>query len=497
MQHLILIGIARILYFIRAILMTSPTLMKLIFIPGINSFRKFSGATKAYYQFWKAKKTTPAYQQFLNEHHGNIISIKKFRPSLHEIPATSKESYVNKYSIEQRCVHGKIPDNEVVIDESSGSSGVPTNWVRGLKERTVNAKMIQLGIRTLYPNVPLFVINAFALGPWATGVNVTMSCVKFSKLKSLGPDKTKIVTTLKYFGTSHHYLIMGYPPFLKSLVETADINFHDYNITLIFGGEAMIEGMRDYLVSKGIKNVYSSYGASDIELNMAFESDFTISLRKLLRENPDLKSKLLKYNDVLPMIFQYNPSDFLYEENKDGELLITICREGYVSPKIRYNIHDRGHVMDLNILYKAMDELQIDKQKLAKPKTDLPLLFHYGRMGNTVSYFGANISPNDIQEVIYKIPELASYINSFFIKIDENEHGDKQLNILLELNENKNFNPHNNFQSDFFEQLKLVNQDFREAIKMVTSNYFPKVLFVKYKTDVFENADIRIKLRYS
>ncbi len=153
--------------------------------------------------------------------------------------------------------------------------------------------------------------------------------------------------------------------------------------------------------------------------------------------------------------------------------------------------------MDLKKVYQTLDELQIDKSKLIKPKTDLPLLFHFGRTGNTVSYFGANISPNDMQETIYKMPALASFIHSFFIKIEEDENGNKQLIFLLELNENMHYEASATFNVDFIEQLKLINQDFKEAIKMVPAAMFPNVILVKYKTNVFAENDIRIKLKYS
>ncbi len=497
MIHFILIFYAQILHLIRRILMSSMPTMKLIYMPGINKLRWFNGYAKAYQQFYAAKKNVPAYKLFLNEKKFTGPSVHKFIPSISEIPFTDKENYVKQYSIEQRCVNGRMPDNEVVIDESSGSSGVPTNWVRGKRERETNGRIIQLGIRTLYPDEPLFVINAFALGPWATGVNVTMSCVKFSKLKSLGPDKSKILNTLTYFGTSHHYLVMGYPPFLKSLVETSDIDWAQYNVTLIFGGEAMTESMRDYLFSKGIKSVYSSYGASDIELNMAFESDFSISLRRLLRDHEGLRKKVLKYEGPLPMIFQFNPSDFLIENNKEGELIITICRDGYIAPKIRYNIHDKGHIVNYKDLLHLLDEAGISRDKLMKPKTDLPILFHYGRTDNTVSYFGANISPTDIQEVIFQFPSLASSIHSFYININEDETGGKQLEILLELNEPYSSEEMPSIQEEFFQKLTLINQDFREAIKMVPEKYKPMLTWVPYKTGIFKDADIRIKLRYS
>jgi len=172
------------------------------------------------------------------------------------------------------------------------------------------------------------------------------------------------------------------------MVESDEVNWQEYDITLKFGGKSITEGMRDYLLSKGIKHAYSSYNASDIELNMAFESDFSISLRRLLRQNDDLRKRILKYPGPLPMVFQYNPADFFIETSSADELILTICREGYISPKIRYNIHDTGHTLPYKDLLKALYECGISGDRLVKPKTELPLLFHCGRSDNTVSFFG-------------------------------------------------------------------------------------------------------------
>ena len=120
-----------------------------------------------------------------------------------EIPEIDKENYINKYNLESRCEFGALPKKGLVIDESSGSSGSPTNWVRGETERKINAKFIKFGIEKLFRKEPIFVINAFALGAWATGVNITISCLKFAKVKSVGPEIDKIENTLNQFGSKN------------------------------------------------------------------------------------------------------------------------------------------------------------------------------------------------------------------------------------------------------------------------------------------------------
>jgi len=498
MRHLIILFYAWLIELIRKPLMLSNFTIKLIHISGINKIRTFNSKARAYSEFIKAKRRVPAYKAFLKTHNFSKPSFSGLVPNIHEIPEIDKKNYINKFSIDARCVGGKIPTKNIIIDESSGSSGTATNWVRGLKERKRNAKMIEFGMRSLVGKEPLFVINAFALGPWATGVNVTMSCVSFSKLKSLGPEKEKIENTLKQFGKNHNYVIMGYPPFLKYLVDNSEIEWEKFNIAFIFGGESMSEGMRDYLFQKGIKKAYSSLGASDLELNISAENDFTISLRRLLRSNQSLQSKLLKHTGALPMIFQYNPTDFLIESSEAGELIVTIGRPDYISPKVRYNIHDRGHTLSIKDLYSILKSLNISLDKLARPQTDLPLLFHYGRADMTVSFFGANISPTDINEVIYSLPELSKIVNSYNLTIDEDNEGNKKLIISIEVQKGETIEllDLEKTQAAFFDNLSKINQDFREARKMLPNNRLTIISFEDFGSGSFKENDIRIKAKY-
>ena len=258
----------------------------------------------------------------------------------------------------------------------------------------------------------------------------------------------------------------------------------------------MSEGMRKYLLKKGIKRIYSSYGASDLELNISSENPFTISLRGLINKNQELKNRLVKFSGALPMIFQYNPSDFLIESNSDNELITTICRDGYVAPKIRYNIKDKGYSVKYNEIKKIIKELNLEDQ-IIWSKTDLPVLFHFGRSNMTVSFYGSNISPTDVQEVIYRIEKLSKNINSFFIETIEDDEGEKILKIMLEKNEDISETlDEKKIKNEFFEVLTNINQDFKKAYSMLDDSEKTKLIFCDYNTDHFAKNDIRIKAKY-
>ena len=480
-------------FLIRKLVLRSDLTTGILFIRGAESLRWNIGRMLVAYNYYRAKKNTPAYKDFLGKH-------RAFNGSIASLPIMDKENYIKAYSLEDKCRGGKIPGQGVVIDESSGSTGLPSNWVRGEKERSENKKMLVFGLNRLLGKEEKFIVNAFAMGPWATGVNVTMSFAGSAIVKSLGPDVKKIENTLLYFGTRHHYVIMGYPPFLKSLVDSEYIAWQEYNISFIFGGEGMSEAMRDYFLEKGISRVYGSLGASDLELNLASENDFTIALRKLIATNKELAGRILKKSGALPMIFQYNPMDFYVESNASGELLFSLCRKNYVCPKIRYNIHDTGHVLRMPDLLSILKDLGIGDADLKLPATDLPLLFHYGRSDMSVAYFGCKISPADIQESIFRIAALANAVNSFTLYTYEDTDLNKNLRICFELKEH--LEPatweadHAAAIQHMLPTLAAVNQDFRESIKMLPAGSGPQLVFYTLGSGPFQDADIRIKARY-
>jgi phenylacetate-CoA ligase len=496
-QRAFVFALVRVAGVVRRILTSSNGTYKLLFLPGFEALRWRLGKWRAWFAFERARREVPAYRDFLAAHGRVDVRATWLDPDLTAIPVTDKASYVKQYSIEARCRGGRLPAAGAVIDESSGTSGVPNNWVRGPHERAEVKQALQLALHHQLGKEPLFVINAFALGPWATGMNVSMSVVDIAVLKSTGPDIAKIESTLRLFGPEYRYVITGYPPFLKTLVDTADVDWPRYDLTAIYGGEGMSEGMRTYL-GRVFRRVYGSYGASDLEINIAGENDFTIALRRLLAERHDLRERLLRVRDAgLPMIFQYNPIDYHVESSPEGELVVTLGRAGNASPKIRYNIRDLGHVIRFPELKRLLATCGIAPSDLAAGTSDLPLLFLYGRADDALAYYGCKVTPTDVEAAVFSLPALAAAVNSFALVVSEDEQANKLLTIALELAQGREA-PGDLavVRRELLERLEHVNQDYREAARFMPEAAVPALELHRFGEGPFAGGDIRLKKHY-
>jgi phenylacetate-CoA ligase len=449
------------------------------------------GMLRAHAVFLKATDRCPAYRDFLKAE--SYVEPNGWK--LSSVPVMTKENYVKKYGIEQRCYDGRIPASGVVIDESSGSSGVPNNWVRSAEEREDVKHILQLNYQIIYRDEGCILLNCFALGPWATGMNVSMSLVDVGILKSIGPDQKKLENTLELFGPNFRYLVFGYPPFVKQFVDSTRLDLGKYRLDLIVGGEGISEGLRSYLL-KHFQTVISSYGASDLEINIGVETELTINLRRLCNQNRELCEKLFG-RETAPMIFQYNALDYVIETNDVGELLFTIGRQTSAAPKIRYNLRDLGGVMTYRDLSMRLAENGVHITELAKLQSKFPILYVFGRGDLTVPFYGAKVYPTDIEDIVSADPSLVRQINSFQLVSYEDEQINRRLTIHLETV--KDFNGElpsvDRLRDLFFEGLCECNQDFREVTKMFDRSVV-EIEVHAYETGPFQGRDIRIKNKY-
>lgn len=462
---------------------------RMLYAPGtMGSFRRRISQARAQAAFWNARDNVPAYGRFLQEH-------GVWNPaSFHDIPAMDKDSYIRSASLEELCVGGRLPTRDAVIDESSGSSGTATSWVRGGVERKTTRRLIQHGARATFGNEPFVLINAFALGPWATGMVVSMALVERCLLKSVGPDIDKVVSTLKQLGPKYRYLIAGYPPFLKALVDRADIDWCEYQISAAVGGEGMSEGLRAVLNQK-FKRTVSSFGASDLEVNMAVETDYTMRLRELLIERPTLARDLTQ-TDAVPMVFQYDPLNYWIESDEERNLLFTINRITNVSPRIRYNLHDRGMVLTMPEVESMLREHGCTIQTPA-PALPLPLMFHWGRQALAIAYYGCNLSPEDLDNAIMATPGLGEITAHYALHPYEDDNANKRLEFWIEMKPGcaTPASP-GVLTNELLKALARVNQDFRESIKMVPVDLRPTLILFPAGQGPLAGQDVRLKRQY-
>ena len=447
--------------------------------------RDWIARTRASAAFFNARRRVPAYQEFLREH--GALDVTRFE----DVPPMDKANYIKRWPIEQLCQGGRLPSRGAVIDESSGSSGQASNWIRGPSERAAARRLLQFATRSAFGDEPFVLLNAFALGPWATGMNVSMSLVDLCVLKSIGPDAAKVIGTLELLGPKYKYVIAGYPPFLKGLVDTPNFDWSRFDICAVVGGEGMSQPLRAAL-NRRFRKTISSFGASDLEINIAVETDFTIALRDAIASTPALGEELYG-RESLPMVFQYDPLNYFIESDENRNLLFTINRLENVSPRIRYNIRDRGVVRSAG---QVAEVAARHGARLPDLQVDLPLLFHWGRQDNAVGFYGCKITPEDIQHVILRIDLLGERVTNFALHPYEDDDANKRVEIWFELANTGNLPDGGLLRDAVLRELASVNQDFRESIKMVPADRRPAVKVFAQGQSPFPAQDIRLKRQY-
>jgi phenylacetate-CoA ligase len=330
-------------------------------------------------------------------------------------------------------------------------------------------------------------------------MNVSLSLTPSSIVKSTGPNLDKIVSTMLEFGPGYRYVVMGYPPFLKGLADDTRIDWDQYVVDAGYGGEGISEGLRTYL-GKRFKRVVGSYGASDLEVNMAIETELSIALRRAISDDPKLRAALIRTDyGVTPMIFQYNPMAYYVETNAAGELVVTMSRPYHIAPKVRYNIHDRGHVLRFPELKRILREAgRTDLLTEEALETDLPLLFLYGRSDMSIDYYGANVTPESIREVIYAVEALAPIVNTYRLLSYEDELANKRMEIAAELCEGVKM-PENvdALGDELFERLAAINGDFLNAWKHTAPpDNMPRLTLHPFGTGPFAGGQRKLKNEY-
>lgn len=453
------------------------------------------GALRARLAADRAWREVPAYQHFLAIH-----GVKSPGRQFEGLPVMNKENYVKAYSIEERCVGGRFLNRGVAIDESSGSSGTPYDWVRGRAERVRVHQTLARILEQMVDNKPRLAINAFSMGAWSTGQNIAQALEKHSTVKSTGPDVEKVLHTLEFFGPRFGYFLAGYPPFLKNVVdEMLKRNFpiSKYELHGLVGGEAISEELRRYLL-RYFRTCHSGYGASDLEIGIAVETPEAVQIRQLLNDDDRFREALLGPGQRVPMVFQYNPMCHYLETSEEGDLIATLTYSKTLSPRIRYNIGDEARLFTRSELLKRMHWLgQSTRLRSEVVPLPMPYLFLFGRRDQTISIMGANIYPADVERALYSQGELAAGLSSFLLTVGGSEGNCLHPKLYVEWSQSEIPQlPIERLARRVEDCLAEINSDFRNARRESAMNMRVELALHPFGTGPFAARERRIKNRY-
>jgi len=480
--------------------------------PGV--FERLS-ERKALDVFRRAYRLVPAYLTFLSARGVTEEDVRDGKEFSDSVPAANKENYILAFPPAARCVGGTIPADGL-IEESSGTSGTPTNWIRSLDEDTAHAPLRRIIMAYMYRlgcGDPVILLNGFTLGAWAGGQSFGRALRGFGLLKNIGTDAPKILRTMKDMGPGFRYLLSGYPPFLKELIDLGgrETGFHwrEYAVDIMAGGEGFTEAWRENISARlrpGAR-VYSVYGAIDIDAGIAMENDVCVAIRKLLEKDVGLRVSLLGEERKPCFLGQYSPVKFhaTSRPNADRvrELHFTGLNRHAVSPTVMYNIGDEGDVIPFLRMMSVLKRHGYDLRGLGpadggQPVVGFPFLFLFGRSDGTVSINGANIYTADVAAAILDDPALAAAITSFQLSIDIDESSDLRLCIALELGEGVASNEmlREKARRVILENILRSAECFRRAYEADPVATAPVFSFHPHETGMFKDSRSGPKYRY-
>ncbi len=360
----------------------------------------------------RARRRVPAYRAATRglRPWRSALAARGLEGYLAALPVLDKASYIDVFDIAARCPGGRLPRRGVEVDESAGSSGRPYQWVRSRAEldQVERGLAVQAGyLLRARGHDRIVILNCFSMGAWATGQSVTGALRRLGVTKSCGPDADKALAALELLGPDACYVVCGYPPFLGALLDAASsrgLDLSGYELWGFVGGEAMSEVLRARM-ERTFTRVLSAYGASDLDIGVAGETEFAVAVRQAAAMNPEFAHALFGDTGRLPMVFQYDPSTYFVQTvagTNGAELVVTVTRR-LLSPRIRYAVHDAGGTLSYRTVLAAARAHGVTLP--AQGAVRLPLLYVAGRADSTLSHMGANLYPEDVDAALGSLAE--------------------------------------------------------------------------------------------
>ncbi|WP_434444762.1 phenylacetate--CoA ligase family protein [Lentzea sp. E54] len=387
--------------------------------------------------FRRTAGTVPAYRKLLRDNGIDPASVTSFA-DFQRLPLLDKPSYHERYPLPELCRDGVLTGCDMIA-VSSGSSGRPTIWPRALEdELRVARRFEQVLVDGFHADErTTLAVVCFPLGTWVGGL-FTQACVRHLAAKGCpvtvvapGNNKAEILRVLPELAPHFDQVVLlGYPPFVKDVVDTGlaeGVDWPAYRIKLVLAGEVFSEQWRDLVsqragIADPVRDIASLYGTADSGV-LGNETAVSVGIRRFFADHPDLAREVFG-DSRLPTLVQYDPASRFFEVH-DGTLVFT--SDGGI-PLIRYRIADEGGILG----HAELLEYCARNGFTPPPGPELPFVYLFGRSLFTVSFFGANVYPENVTVGLEQPGISDTVTGKFVIESVENEDRDRSLRITVE-----------------------------------------------------------------
>ncbi|MDO8609921.1 MAG: hypothetical protein Q7R95_05195 [bacterium] len=441
---------------------------------------------KALTLFHEVYETSKAYRAFIDSHHINVKDIKDIN-DFQKIPIMDRYNYINKYPLEDRLYGNRKLEDSYMISASSGSTGEATFWARDLMIDTYIEKVREkLYIEHFEIDTKkTLLVNAFALGSWTGGMLETKfawSCSSKYKFTVVTPgmDKINVLSFIKkLYKFYDQVIILAYPPFLTDFIDYAkqhNFSLKKAHVKINCTGERFSEKWRNHMVhnindSKNRHDVIGFYACSDTGI-IGWETKKTINVLEKASNNPRLNLQLFGNTDT-PTFMTYDPQA-KYLECVNNEILITARQP---IPLIRYNIHDRGGLINTELMKRFNSQLKLNNDD--KEINNHNFVYVFGR--SDAILLAANIYIEDIKYCLENSRYYHKLTGNF--KFGREETSDlryrMRLIVLLKQKANITLEERKIFKEEFYQHLRKVNNDF----KLIQDSTKMKKILFEFKED--------------
>ncbi|MCH8748646.1 phenylacetate--CoA ligase family protein [Patescibacteria group bacterium] len=474
---------------------------------------ELAGQRMALNLFHATAKRVPAYKGFLKKHKVSAAKIKTFA-DFAQVPPIDKDNYLSKYSLADLSWDGVLTSSQI-ISVSSGSSGSPFFWPRGIRLELETTLIFELLLDSFFhtdERSTLF-IDAFAMGMYVGGPITLNSVLRVAQkghritIVTPGYSLDDIIRVVKELGPQHDQVIIAsYPPFAKDIIDEGNqqqVPWARYKLKLLLAGEGFNESWRDYIAEKGGKlnpyqDIINIYGTADAAI-LGHETPTSIAFRRAFDDTPGFIKTALGA-ERLPSMLQYYPT-LRYFEMLDDELHFTASAG---VPLIRYNIKDTGGLISFDQMERygvqvglnLTDTLQ--KQTGSKP-WKLPFVYVYGRSDHTSVLYGANIYPENIKSALEQ-PSMRDKVTGKFIMFTDTDHKQNQ-HLYVHIECANGTRPSSRLkrqlQTELVKTLIELNSEFRFSYKSSKQKINPIVHLYKHGDLKSFNQENRVKHRWT